>query len=138
MHENDWSSILEFISMFDITSLQNILDNKTQSLIFYSVSIASSPATWSYNLARHSWAQLRHKIENSRAQLGHSRGTAGAQLGKKGYLEHSWGTVKLKAVGVQLGHNLRTDERKVSLGTVEAHLGHTYLLGTVGAGLRLR
>ena len=84
---------------------------------------------------------MGHRIDNSRAQLRHSRGTAGAQLGQKvtwgtveaksveTQLRHSWGTV-----GAQLGHNLRTDERKISLGTV----GHTFLLGTVGAGLRLR
>ena len=53
-----------------------------------------------HNVLRHSWgtveAQLRHKIENSRAQLGHSWGTVGAQLGHK----VTWGTV-----GAQLRHS---------------------------------
>ena len=72
------------------------------------------------NLARHSWgtaeAQLGHKTVNSRAQLGHSRGTAGAQLGHK----VTWGTVWAQLrqtwgkLGAQLGHNLRTEEWKVS------------------------
>ena len=54
------------------------------------------------NLARHSWgtgeAQLGHKIENSRAHLGHSWGIKllGAQLG------HSWGTF---GAHVSLGHS---------------------------------
>ena len=90
----------------------------------------------------HSLGTVGAKIENSRANLEHSRSTAGAQS----YLGHCWGTVEAEAVGAQLRHswgtvgaNLRTDdEGKVSLGTVEAHLGQTFLLGTVGAGLRLR
>ena len=57
------------------------------------------------DLARHSRgtveAQLRHKIENSRAQLGHSRGTAGAQLGLKVTL----GTVGAQLRQKQLGHS---------------------------------
>ena len=46
------------------------------------------------NLTRHRrvsvGAQLGHKIENSQAQSGHSRGTVGAQS----YLGHSWGTIE--------------------------------------------
>ena len=66
---------------------------------------------------------MGHKIENSQAQFGHSRGIK--------LLGH-WGTVGAKAVGARLGHNLRiTDhERKISLGTVTvgAHLslGHSW------------
>ena len=89
----------------------------------------------------HSLGTVGAKIENSRANLEHSRSTAGAQS----YLGHCWGTVEAEAVGAQLRHswgtvgaNLRTDEGKVSLGTVAAHLGHSFLLGTVGAGFRLR
>ena len=54
-------------------------------------------------------AQLGLKIEYSRAQLGHSRGIK--------LLGHSW---------AQLGHNFRTDERKVSVGTVGAELTHIW------------
>ena len=49
------------------------------------------------------------------------------------YFEHSLGTVEAKLVG----DNLRRDERKITLLTVEAHLAHTFLTGTVGSGLRL-
>ena len=55
-------------------------------------------------------AQLRHSWGKKLKTLGHSRGTAGAQLGHK----VTWGTVEAKAVGAQLEH---------SWGTVEAHLG---------------
>ena len=64
----------------------------------------------------------RHKMENSRAQLGHSRGIKllGAQL------EHSWSTVEAKTVGAQWGHNIRTDERKVSSGTAVTQLSQIW------------
>ena len=71
---------------------------------------------------RHIWGI---KFKN----LGHSRGTVRAFS----YFEHSLGTVEAKLVG----DNLRTDEKKISVLTVEAHLAHTFLTGTVGAGLRL-
>ena len=62
--------------------------------------------------------------------MGHSWGTVEAKaVGAQ--LRHSWGTV-----GAQLGHNIRTNKRKISLGTVGAQLRHIW--GTVGAGLRLR
>ena len=52
--------------------------------------------------------------------MGTVGGTAEAQLGHK----VTWGTVEAKriwgTVEAQLGHNFRTDERKVTLGTVEA------------------
>ena len=86
------------------------------------------------SLARHSWgtvikAQLGHIIENSWAQLGH---------------KVTWGTVEAKPVGAQLRHTWGTvgaqsQERREkskfghSWGIVQAHLGHTFISGTVGA-----
>ena len=97
----------------------------------------------------HSWGTVGAKKLKT---LGHSWGTVGTQLGyswgTRSYLGHNWDIVEAQSrqnqlghcwgtVEAQLGHNLRTDDRKVSLGTVEAHLGHIFLLGTVGAGLRI-
>ena len=59
-------------------------------------------------------------------------GTVEAQL-----QQNQLGTIETKTVWVQLGYCCRADERKVVLGTVEAHSVHTFLLGTVGTGLKL-
>ena len=77
---------------------------------------------------------MGHKIENIRAQLGHIRGTAGAQLGHK----VTWGTVEAKAVEAQLGHNIRTNKRKSSLGTVGAQLRHSWGRVKVKAIVKVR
>ena len=47
-------------------------------------------------------------------------------------------SISINSVEAQLGHNLRTDERKDSWGRVEVHSGHTFLLGTVGVEVRGR
>ena len=54
--------------------------------------------------------------------MGHGWGTVEAQLGHK----FTWGTVGEKAVVAQFGHNLMTDEKNVSWGTVGAQLRHIW------------
>ena len=57
--------------------------------------------------------QLGHKIEDSQAQLGHK---------------------EVKFLVAQMGNNLRTGEREVSSGTVEAQLGKHFSSAQLGQG----
>ena len=79
------------------------------------------------SLARHSWGIVG--AQNSRAP---SWGTVGAQL-RQNQLGHSWAHVGHSAVGAKSEERREKSKFGHSWGIVQAHLGHTFISGTVGA-----